>query len=357
MLYKGTQKICPIITLQAGGGGGSDWQPDPDWWDIKSILEADTRSYAGKAIILYSNADNSTILTISSPVVAVATSDGAFYTTTTTHTWDRSKDKIVGSDEDDTTPKYATRYLILYFDTASAEYTALSNFRLASLYAVFGCNLTKSSSSEISNNTFFRDNTSLQSFDFLPNYNVSFGTSFKNFCASCTSLVRIPDGLNTSGGKNFNSFCTYCYSLRKLPEDLDTTSGTNFGSFCNDCRALVKLPDGLNTSKGTSFGSFCYQCVALVELSDVLDVAKGTSFGDFLSGCTALVKANIQLGSTSIYSLSSSSILDVESLAYIANNAPTASASLTIGSTNISRAGGASGTIISTLTSKGWTVS
>ena len=78
-----------------------------------------------------------------------------------------------------------------------------------------------------------------------------------------------------------------------------------------------------------------------------------------LSGCYSLVKANIKLPSRSITTLSSDNHISIDSLRYIANNAPTVtagSATLTIGSTNISRAGGASGTIITTLTNKGWTV-
>lgn len=49
--------------------------------------------------------------------------------------------------------------------------------------------------------------------------------------------------------------------------------------------------------------------------------------------------------------------ISLASLQFLATNAPTVSGkTLTIGSENIARAGGASGTIISTLTGKGWTV-
>ena len=50
-------------------------------------------------------------------------------------------------------------------------------------------------------------------------------------------------------------------------------------------------------------------------------------------------------------------IFSKENWEYIANNAPTVSGkTLSIGTTNIDICGGASGTIISTLTGKGWTV-
>ena len=53
--------------LNIGGGGGSDtssteWQPHPDWWDIKTILENDTRDYAYKVIYLYINSTVESLL-------------------------------------------------------------------------------------------------------------------------------------------------------------------------------------------------------------------------------------------------------------------------------------------------------
>ena len=330
-LYIGSTKVSPTITVQ--GSAPIDWQPNPDWWDIETILTNDTEDYAGKAIILYSNSDDFTTFTISSPVVAVATSDGAFYTSTTTHTWDRTKDKVVTSDSSDTTPKYATRYVILYFNSADVDYSALTNFRNGSLYAVFKCNLTKYSADYISNNSFFYNNRTIQSFKFLTGYNFSFGGVFGYFCRNC-------------------------YSLRKLPDNLDTSNVTVFEYFCANCYALGKLPDNLDTSSGTSFSYFCYYCYSLVQLPDNLDTSSGTYFSSFCQSCYSLVKANIKLSARSnVTTITGWSFIDIQSLRYIANNAPTVSGkTLTIGSINITRAGGTSGTIISTLTNKGWTV-
>lgn len=246
------------VNVSGGGGDTPEWQPNPEWWDIKTILEQDTRDYVGKAIILYSNSDDFTRIIISSPLIAVATSDGAFYTSTANHTWDKSKDKIVSSDTGDTTPKYGTRYLILYFNTVDVDYTAFDYFYNSSIYAIFGCNLTKNSSSMVSLNTFFYKNFTLQSFDFLYNFNLKFGT-------------------------NFSYFCSNCYSLTKV---------------------------------------------------------------------------NIKLGTVSITTLSNSKSISIDSLRYIADNAPTVATAttLTIGQANITRTGGADGYVVQTLTSKGWTV-
>ena len=469
-----------------------EWTPDSGWWDIKSIINADTRSYAGKAIILYSNAKDTITFTISSPLVAVETSDGYYYTSTTTHTWDKTQDKPVSGDESDTTPKLATRYVKYYFNTATPSVYALYNLKNeSSLYALFDCDLNINYGFSNSNNGFFYRNYTLIAFDFLNNhkFNLTSGYSYAYFCNGCYSLTKLPDVLDTSNSASFSSFCSSCYSLKKLPDILDTSSGTSFDSFCSSCNSLKKLPDVLDVSHGTIFSYFCYYCFsletfpkvldlssgtgslsnfcsncyclrklpdvldvsgfnnfssfcafcyALEKLPDILDVSSGTNFSNFCRNCTSLtklpdvldvsngtnfyqalqscyalkklpnildfssvtnsdglsylfaycysleatsdvfdlsgvssssnnsyllyccyslVKANIKLQDRTLTSLSSNTNISVESLKYIADNAPTVSGkTLTLGSTLIAKAGGASGTIITTLTNKGWTV-
>lgn len=79
-----------------------EWQPNPNWWGIKKILDEDTRDYAGKVgVILYDFNDVSDFELSSSGMTAVATSDGAFYSyanngRNVSHNWDTSKDKDDG---------------------------------------------------------------------------------------------------------------------------------------------------------------------------------------------------------------------------------------------------------------------
>ena len=103
------------------------------------------------------------------------------------------------------------------------------------------------------------------------------------------------------------------------------------------------------------FNNFCYNCYSLVKLPDNFDVSSGANFSNFCRNCPSLVKVNIKLANVSVL-LSASTLIDIQSLQYIADNAPTATKTLAIGSANITRAGGSSGTIITTLTNKGWTV-
>lgn len=90
--------------------GGSDtpaeeWQPNPNWWDIKKILDEDTRDYKGKVGVILYNFNDVSDFELSNPLssgmTAVATSDGAFYSyadngSKVTHNWDTTQDKDDG---------------------------------------------------------------------------------------------------------------------------------------------------------------------------------------------------------------------------------------------------------------------
>ena len=398
---------------QISGGGetpAEEWQPNPNWWDIKKILEEDTRDYAGKVgVILYNFNDVSDFELSSSGMTAVATSDGAFYSYTdnganVSHNWNTLQDKDDGNG-------FKTRWVIYYYttDTTSDSFSQNStkfgweyNY-IAYLVLRINCS---------SGNYFCQNQRVLEAIDTSAGYVIG-GTSFSSFCSYCYSLTKLPDGLDTSNGTSFSSFCYNCNSLTKLPDGLNTSNGTNFSNFCYNCNSLTKLPDGLNTSRGTSFGSFCYNCASLTKLPDGLDTSNGTSFSSFCYNCASLIKLpdglNTSRGTgfgsfcsycyslarlpetsmasntstiTSKYSspfynsywimelpltlpsntnlwLDSLTRISIESFRYIADHAPDVTATprtLTVGSTNISRINEADPTIITDLNAKGWTV-
>lgn len=97
-------KISSITT----SGGSSEWQPQTDWWDIDTILENDTEDYPAKIILLLTDTNDSIDLTITTQIAKIKTSDGFTYTTSGTHTWDKTQDK-------NCTLGYKTRYLIYYY--------------------------------------------------------------------------------------------------------------------------------------------------------------------------------------------------------------------------------------------------
>jgi len=343
----------------SGGGGSTEWQPDKEWFDIKTILQEDNREYAGKAIILYSDTDIFTTFSKSSSsvnIAAIATSDGSFYNSfPVTHYWDRSKDKLSSSG-------YKTRYLILYFSSSSIPYTDLNAYYINnSLYAVFGCNITKASTQSFATNTFFYNNYTIQYFEFLDGYNFDVGQKWNGFCSNCHSLRKLPDNLDTSLATSLDNFCSYCTSLEKLPDNLNTSNSTTFSSFCAYAKNLRKLPDSLDTSNGTYFSGFCQYCDNLLYIPSAIDMSKNNdALNNFLYYCRSLKNIKIILGTA--YNLQLSSVgngrINTESIKFIADNAPTVTSSRTVsfGGTNIAACGGASSDIIMTLINKGWTV-
>ena len=399
-----------IGQIQAGGDTPTDeWQPNPNWWDIKKILDEDTRDYAGKVgVILYNFNDVSDFMLSSSGMTAVATSDGAFYSyadngENVSHYWDTTQDKDDGRG-------CKTRWVIYYYtkDTTGDSFRqTVTKFGWAYnyiAYLVLKINCTSGS-------VFCSQQRLLEAIDTV-GCSIS-GTDFNSFCYSCNSLIKLPDGLDTSKGTNFSNFCSGCHSLTKLPDVLDTSKGTNFSSFCFNCGSLIKLPDVLDTSSGTNFSNFCYNCYSLTKLPDVLDTSKGTNFNNFCNSCYCLTKLPDVLDTskgtnfnsfcntcnslqkapeftmlanttaiTSKYSglfvsspwivevpltlpsntnvwLDMSTRISIESFRYIADHAPDVTATprtLTVGSTNKTRINEADPTIITDLNAKGWTV-
>lgn len=300
---------------QISGGGetpAEEWQPNPNWWDIKKILGEDTRDYAGKVGVIIYNFNNVSDFELSSSgMTAVATSDGAFYTyadngANVSHNWDTTQDKDDGRG-------FKTRWVIYYYTTDTTSdsfaqnttkfgwtynYIAYLVLRINCSSGSYFCQNQRLLEAIDTSAGYVIGGTSFSGFcyncisltKFPDSLNTSNGTGFNNFCYNCFSLTKLPDGLNTSLGKNFSSFCYGCYSLIKLPDGLDTSNGTNFSDFCGNCNSLTKLPDGLDTSNGTNFNNFCYYCYVLKALPDGLNTGNGTNFSNFCYNCFSLIK-------------------------------------------------------------------
>jgi hypothetical protein len=373
-----------IGQISGGGGASEEWQPNPNWWDIKKILDEDTRDYPGKVgVILYDFNDVSDFTLTNFAVVAVATSDGAFYSyadngSTVSHNWDTTQDKDDGKEN-------KTRWVIYYYTTdTTSDIFQQADKKFGWAYNCIAYLVLRINCSSGSN--FCNGQRLLEAIDNV-GYTIS-GTNFSYFCSNCYSLTKLPDGLDTSNGTNFNYFCSNCYSLTKLPDGLDTSNGTNFGYFCTACYSLAKLPDGLDTSNGTNFSYFCRSCHVLPRLPDGLDTSNGTNFNYFCATCYVLQEAPeitmaanttnytsrysapfnssswikelpLTLPSDTNFWLDMSTRISIESFRYIADHAPDVTATprtLTVGSTNISRINAADPTIITDLNAKGWTI-
>ena len=418
---KNTANLPECIRSISGGSPSpssyEDVCKEVDFCKSKLIEQGGKSTYKGAWIGLrYSGIDYEKFTLGSSNVVAVRTSDGAFYSVendgaSVTHHWDSSKD----FDIEGIQTEHKFNWVIYYFSANSIESNSsyLDCAKAVNIVYVFDMDLefySVTSGSTHNSYGLSRYNYILQSFDFIDNHkcygntstnfsyfcffccaltklpdnlDTSSGTDFSHFCQNCYSLTKLPDSLDTSSGTNFSYFCGADYSLTKIPDNLDTSSGTdftffcgncyyltnlpdnlvtssgtNFSRFCQNCYALTKLPDSLDTSKGTNLQNFCQNCYALTKLPDNLDTSKGTNFNYFCYNCYALTKANIILPAAyNITTLKDSNKLTVASMRYIADHAPTTSGhTLTIGNINIERANAYDPTIITTLTGKGWTV-
>ena len=364
----------PECIRSISGGSPSPTPPPASYEDVckevefcqsKLVEQGGKSTYAGAWIGLrYSGIDYENFTLHESNVVAVRTSDGAFYSyandgASVTHNWDSSKDFVIEGIQ----TQHKFNWVIYYFSANSivSNSSYLDCAKVVNIVYVFDMDLKYQSVFGNTHNSYglCRLNDILQSFDFIDNHRF-YGntTNFNQFCLECYSLIKLPDSLDTSSGTSFNGFCQNCYYLTKLPDSLDTRKGTNFSNFCRYCYSLTKLPDSLDTSFNINFTYFCQNCYSLTKLPDSLDISKGINFNGFCQNCYALTKANIILPAAyNITTLNVSNKLTVASMRYIADHAPTTSDhTLTIGSTNIARANAYDPTIITTLTGKGWTV-
>ena len=307
----------PECIRSISGGSPSPTPPPASYEDVckevefcqsKLIEQGGKSTYAGAWIGLrYSGIDYENFTLGSSNVVAVRTSDGAFYSyandgASVTHHWDNSKDFDIPGIQ----TEHKFNWVIYYFSANSivSNSSYLDCKKVVNIVYVFDMDLKFQSMSwgYEKNNSYglSRQNDILQSFDFIDNHRCYGNTTdFSNFCSDCTSLTKLPDNLDTSSGTRFNNFCSNCYALTKLPDNLDTSKGTNFSSFCIYCQSLTKLPDNLDTSSSTDFNSFCANCYSLTKLPDNLDTSKVTNFNRFCQKCQSLTKLPDNLDTSS----------------------------------------------------------
>lgn len=262
------------ITGTATGGGSAPttgWQPHPDWWDIKTILENDSQpGYTARYVFLLSDSSN----TIDFPGTGDAlvdgtawkTSDGQFYTSATTHTWNKVYDKACALG-------YKTRYVIVYKE---ARDISISHRTLNTLYLYLDdCNIL----SCVCGGSSAPYNKILQSVDMSSNTTGALNC-FPNYAfSSCNSLysISVP-----SGAKSINvSAFAYCYSLQSITVPLSVASIGN--SAFASCLSLQSIVIPLNvTSIGSSGFNYCASLVS-VSIGENFDTAITLSASNYLS--------------------------------------------------------------------------
>lgn len=264
-----------IITRRGGTAvappAPSGWQPHPDWYNIKAVYDADVQEgYSKRYIYLLPDTANSIVL---SGGDAYKTSDGEFYTSNVTHTWDRAHDKPCSDG-------YKTRWVIVY---NTSRDVAINHRSVDSLWLYLGdCNVTSiqagansepqnrtlqavqcgdattGSSSAISPNAFYRC-YALKSID-VP-YGVTYVGSNGFYQCHSLSYITLPISITQILGNVFLN----CYALQTLTfpcgiTDINTLAlqGTNLVSInlCHDYDANLTAGYSPNLSLSSMLNMF-----------------------------------------------------------------------------------------------------
>lgn len=174
---------------------------------------------------------------------------------------------------------------------------------------------------------------------YLPKIDTSAKTKMTEMFSGCKSLVAIPK-LNTSNVTNMDTMFQNCYSLISIPQ-LDTSNVTTMSNMFRSCNSLVSIPllDTSNvmimsymfqdctslisipllyTSDVRNIQNMLYNCHSLVSIP-ALNTSNVTNITYMLRYCYSLVFAGIKELALDL-DLSSSPLLDKNSLLYIINN-------------------------------------
>lgn len=200
----------------------------------------------------------------------------------------------------------------------------------------------------------FQDCTSLTT---IPSYDVSSGKNFYLMFQNCKSLVSVPS-LNTSSGTSFASMFANCINLESI-QYLNTSNGTSFNRMFQACFKLTFIPT-LDTSKGTTFNGMFDNC-RQIETISLIDVSLATdSIVTLFNGCYNLKNITFTGSINSSIGFSNSELLTYDSVKSIltacSNTANTNSKTVYFDRT-LTDQNGELAALVSTCTSKGWTIS
>lgn len=216
----------------------------------------------------------------------------------------------------------------------------------------------------------------------IPLFNTSKVTDMTAMFMECSNLQSIPL-LDTSKVTKMNSMFKSCTSLQTIPQ-LDTSSVTSMSEMFSECSNLQTIPQ-LNTSNVTSMSNMFYHCDRLrsipqldsskvtsmyrmfdgwfntmrLERVEGLDMSSATETSFMFRRCEYLSYIRLN-GSLNVgLDISATSKLDYDSVKSIltaaSNTVNTNSKTLSFNST-LTDQNGELATLVSTCTSKGWTI-
>lgn len=227
-----------------GYGGVTPGGVPLDWPDIHAIAAADVQAgYDYKYIYLMADDYTYSTFTVTATDLAFKTSDGDFYTSTTTHNWDLAQDIA--------TSVYKVRWVIVYSNTESLDVVLPYEVLWLDGYS------TKLG------NTGYAYKYRLRAID--GTFQTGF-TSAESMFDGCYSLTRVPDILDLSSCMTTEYMFYGCSSLTRVPDILDVSGCTNVSSMFTGCSSLTRVPDILDLSASQNTSGMFYGCFALIKL-------------------------------------------------------------------------------------------
>jgi surface protein len=184
-------------------------------------------------------------------------------------------------------------------------------------------------------------------------------TDFSRMFANCKNLVEAPKMI-TPDGTSFNSMFSGCTALTTVSQ-LDTSNGTDLSRMFYNCSSLITAPQ-LDTSNGTTFNLMFAGCTNLVTVP-LLDISIATNvgsiFGGYYTSCPNLTNVTVTGSINVSIDFSNNTLLSYESVKSIltaCSNTTNTNAKTLIFKRTLTDQNGELATLVSTCTSKGWTI-
>jgi len=269
-----------VDSLELGGGAVEGWQPDPLWTNLHTLIEEDTEDYVGKVAILGLDIPDSISLNLTSTQAqAVKTSDGSFYTETTTHTWNRNLDVIDSLGR-------KVRWVIYYYSAPNAGISTITPITdMIPLWIVIG----GTSFAWKLSGTFISGSAKQRMLEAIENNGNSFldtsgRTTMQNLFNGCNSLVKIPP-LNMFGVTNTIRMFANCSNLVKIPTlDMSAVQSAEFMFQNGSNLRTVTL---LNTGNISTMSYAFNLCTKLIKVN-IEDTSNITDLTFIFDGADAL---------------------------------------------------------------------
>lgn len=346
-------RINSIVMLNIGNL--SNFEIGDTVENVSVICKTDTY----KMIYLLNDFSDTTnfVINTTNNIAKIRTSDGAEYTETTLHTWDKTKDKECSFG-------YKTRYVLVYFITSNVYMTSLNGGGLfnnnsfvqeidsTAIYVIWK-NL-RINYNQTGSRTFFSNYLSLEYVKQIDSY---FTTNNQGYVFNgCNNLVGTNLKFKNANSGYYRFF--NCRNLREI-EDIDYLNYINSGYMFSNCHSLKRIGN-INMPLLTNPIKMFENCFSLEEIGSIDFSGVTTNVGDIFSNCSKLKKINNIIGlNISGYDFSTCYMLSHDTLIKILEALADCSTSettytLKLGSTNLAKL---TEEEIAIGTNKGWTIS